>query len=215
MNGYDDGQELIEALETLEQTLSYEEDDETMFDLEYDDTEARRRRPARTAPIRSVRRPTTSATTRPATTTRPANSYVTQTQFTLELQKVRAEVKKSADDVTKAINATISRINAVNKAQDTRLNNLDARQKRDNERLRRQMKQSQEMFMMMTLLQDKPKLKMDEANKFVTGYDADAKDSMLPVLLLTGMGSDEGKDGSQDSSSMNTILLALAFSGKL
>ena len=147
---------------------------------------------------------------------------MTQTQFTLELQRVRADMKKSAEDVTKAINSTIDKVNAVNKSQDARLNELSTRQKRDTDRLKKQAKQSQDMFMILTLLQDKPKLVTsrvkDVGNKeidVVTGYDPAGKDSLLPILLLSGMGGSDDKEDSQDSSSMNTILMALAIGGKL
>lgn len=220
MNGYDNGQELIEALEMLEQTLAYEEDDDEGVFYEEDDMEARRGRSRSRRPSsRTIGRvrPPSRAASRPSTVPRPSGSYVTQTQFTIELQRIRTEMKKSAEDVTRAINTTINKINAVNKAQDVQLNEISARQKRDMDRLKRQTKQSQDMFMIMTLLQDKPKLVTTKVNDVdvVTGYDPNEKDSLLPILLLSGMGDVGDKDDSQDSGSMNTVLLALALSDKL
>jgi len=144
---------------------------------------------------------------------RPTGQYATQAQLQAGLNRVGAEIRKTAQAIktmTAQINKNNSDLTAANARQDSEIARLSGDLKKTGEGGKKQ----NEMFMLMSLLQKQPELEPKTggnaaAAKLITdNVQIKKQDSLLPLLLMSGMGGMGGGDN-------NMMLMVLALSGKL
>lgn len=159
----------------------------------------------------SVRKPSSQPSFRP----RPAPGtpqYVTQAQLEAALTRSDGKIKTVADGVTQ-INTRLNGLAVAGKKEaDERKKTLDSQNKDLNQKL--------QLMAMLPVLTTPPSVPVvDKAGDTVNGLveDPSSLNKLLPLLLVTGMGSSGGFGGSSDSSGdsgnsmmMMALVLALA-----
>lgn len=144
---------------------------------------------------------------------RPTGQFATQAQLQAGLNRVGAEIRKTAQAIktmTAQINKNNSDLTAANARQDSEIAKISSDLKKTGEGGKKQ----NEMMMLMTLLQKQPELEVKTggnavAAKVITdNVQFKKQDNLLPLLLMSGMGGMGGGDN-------NMMLVALALSGKL
>ena len=205
---------LLEDEDLFEDDSDLAEDEELFAEDDSDLAERRRnfnrkRASMRTKPVRPGALPAGKGLFKP----RPTGQYATQAQLQAGLNRVGAEIRKTAQAI-KTMTAQINKINsdlsAANARQDTEIAKISSDLKKTGEGGKKQ----NEMFMLMTLLQKQPELEAtpnadkDAAKRITDNVQIKKQDNLLPLLLMSGMSGMGGGDN-------NMMLVALALSGKL
>lgn len=209
MNGYSLDEDLFEDDSDLtgDEDLFAEEDSDL---AERRRNFNRRRAAMKTKPVRPGQLPAGKGLFTP----RPTGQYATQAQLQAGLNRVGAEIRKTAQAIktmTAQINKNNSDLAAANARQDAEIARLSSDMKKTGEGGKKQ----NEMFMLMSLLQKQPELEVKNAGarietseSVVNNVQLKKQDNLLPLLLMSGMGGTGGGDN-------NMMLMVLALSGKL
>jgi hypothetical protein len=171
---------------------------------------------------RAPKRPSSQPSFKPRQPPSAAN-YVTQTQLEAALSRSDAKIKTVADGVS-TINSRLASLAVASKKEaDARKKSVDTQSKDLNQKL--------QMLALLPMLVQPPVIKgpldstkapLLEADgvtpiKSIVAPDKSTLDALLPLLMVTGMGSPGGGiglgDGSGDSSMM-MLALVLAMSNK-
>lgn len=174
---------------------------------------------------RAPKRPSSQPSFKPRPAPNAPN-YVTQTQLEAALARSDSKIKTVADGVS-TISARIAALGGASKKEaEERKKSVDTQSKDMNQKL--------QMLALLPLLVSPPSFKKpmvtvagtpyaltDDAGnviKNVAGPDKSTLDALLPLLLVTGMGSPGsggiGLGGDGSDSSMMMLALVLAMSGK-
>jgi hypothetical protein len=171
---------------------------------------------------RAPKRPSSQPSFKPRQPPSAAN-YVTQTQLEAALARSDAKIKTVADGVS-TINSRLASLAVASKKEaDARKKSVDTQSKDLNQKL--------QLLALLPLLVQPPVLKgpldstknpLLEADgvtpiKSIVAPDKSALDALLPLLMVTGMGSPGGGIGLGDGSGDNSMMmlaLVLAMSGK-
>jgi hypothetical protein len=197
---YDEDLDFIEEDDDFaEDYYEFAEDDEDFIEEDDDfaedegDFAERRRRRRRRRRARARPRRVRTAPGRRLYRSRPSKSYVTQAQLKSSLERVGAQIRQNAGAIKK-VNGGLNTVRSTQARQGAdigRLKSDTAQLRKNNAKLRRELNDFRQMSLLMTMLSD-----------------SDSDDSMLPFLLLGGLGAPgTGND--------NTLLMALALSDKL
>lgn len=206
---------LLEDEDLFEDDSDLVEDEELFAEDDSDLAERRRnfnrrRGSMKTRPVRPGQLPAGKGLFK----ARPTGQYATQAQLQAGLNRVGAEIRKTAQAIktmTAQINKNNSDLTAANNRQDTEIAKISSDLKKTGEGGKKQ----NEMFMLMSLLQKQPELevknagaKIDTSETVVNNVQIKKQDNLLPLLLMSGMGGMGGGDN-------NMMLMVLALSGKL
>jgi hypothetical protein len=153
----------------------------------------------------SVRKPSSQSSFRQRPAATP--SYVTQTQLEASLSRVDGKIKVVADGMS----TISSKVNAL--ASSFKKESEDRKKAGENQN--KDLNQKLQMLALLPLLMTPPSATV--AGTTVLVPDTSPMDSMLPLLLVSGMGGSGGMGFGGDSSSDNgmmLLVLALAMSKK-
>lgn len=187
---------------------AFDDDDgyEMMEDDDDDDIERRRRRRRRR---RGRRKPRTARGK--GYYSRQLKGYVKRTELRASLAKVGRDVQRNG----KAIKSNASRISG-NRSRLSSISRVNARQGSELKKLRRDLEQSQQMTLMMTLLEsDRKTLRVLAESGTGVGRtmevdeQGDQLTKLLPLLMMGSSGSGSGGMG------MNNPMMMLLLAGGL
>jgi hypothetical protein len=133
---------------------------------------------------------------------------VTQTQLQTALAKVSADVKTNGDAI-KTVNARLNTLSSEQAQQVATLRRESAERKKADAAIRADQKKIRELAVLQVLLQKPPTLDVTRDGGQVTDVTLkQSNDSLLPILLMGGLGGDSSGGGSDNSMMMMALLLS-------